>query len=189
MSSEDAERSVRRSDASASASTGEHGRSDADPAAALGFDPAEIDARLRAAAAVGGAVRKRCGARYDLGSVPVSKGYYTWDDFREDRFREGGESRSTDEDGELPPLTREDKADALGFDPDRTEAVIEACGSAAADLADLVDERTVNVDSAVDEDAFFSTADGASTLTDRYDLEKAVPMVKKAHSARRSGTG
>ena len=181
MASEDADRSVRRSDASASAPTGGRDRSGTGPAAAVELDPAAVEARLRAAAAVGGAVRERCVARYDLDAVPVSKGYYTWDDFREARFREGDGNPSTDEDGERPSLAREDKAEALGFDPDRTEAVIGSCGNAAADLAALVDERTVNVDSAVDEDAFFSTADGASTLTDRYDLEKAVPMVKKTH--------
>jgi len=41
----------------------------------------------------------------------------------------------------------------------------------------------------IDEDAFFSTEEGHTTLANRYDLEKAVPMPKKLTSGRSSGTG
>ncbi|MDZ7851035.1 MAG: type II/IV secretion system ATPase subunit [Halodesulfurarchaeum sp.] len=53
--------------------------------------------------------------------------------------------------------------------------------SMAAELDALVDERTVDVQPDLDEDAFFSTREGATTLTNRYDLERAVPMEKKTH--------
>ncbi|ELZ35644.1 ATPase, T2SS/T4P/T4SS family [Halorubrum tebenquichense] len=160
-------------------------RIDLDPAALLGFDPSETGYRVRAAAAVGDALWDLCAERYDPYSVPVLKGYYTWDDYREEFFldEDGSPPTVENEEGEPEPLsfTHEDKTEALGFDPDRTEDLLGAGGTAAADLADLVDERTVDVNPEIDEDAFFSTAEGHTTLTNRYDLEKAVPMPKKTH--------
>ncbi|ELZ46207.1 type II secretion system protein E [Halorubrum coriense DSM 10284] len=156
-----------------------------DPAALLGFDPSETDYRFRAAAAVGDALWDLCAARYDPYSVPVLKGYYTWDDYREEFFldEEGNPPTEENEEGEAVPLefTHEDKTEALGFDPDRTAELLGAGGETASDLADLVDERTVDVNPEIDEDAFFSTSEGRTTLTNRYDLEKAVPMPKKTH--------
>ncbi|MDV7349443.1 ATPase, T2SS/T4P/T4SS family [Halorubrum distributum] len=156
-----------------------------DPATLLGFDPSETDNRFRAAAAVGDVLWDLCAARYDPYSVPVLKGYYTWDDYREEFFldEDGNPPTEENEEGEAVPLsfTHEDKTEALGFDPNRTEELLGAGGTAAADLADLVDERTVDVNPEVDEDAFFSTDEGHTTLTNRYDLEKAVPMPKKTH--------
>jgi flagellar protein FlaI len=55
----------------------------------------------------------------------------------------------------------------------------------AAALESVVDERTVDVREGLDEDAFFSTVEGHTTVTNRYDLEKAVPMDKKRHFAER----
>jgi len=69
-------------------------------------------------------------------------------------------------------------SDALGA-PNRSG--IEAARSKAASLAEVVEERTVDVEPSLEEDAFFSDTDGATTLTNRYDLEKAVPMAKKRH--------
>jgi len=160
-------------------------RVDFDPAALLGFDPTETGYRIRAAAAVGDVLWDLCAERYDPYSVPVLKGYYTWDDYREEFFldEDGNPPTVENEEGEPEPqeFTHEDKTEALGFDPDRTEDLLVAGGNAAADLADLVDERTVDVNPEIDEDAFFSTAEGHTTLTNRYDLEKAVPMPKKTH--------
>ena len=48
-------------------------------------------------------------------------------------------------------------------------------------LANVVDELTVDVDTTVDEDAFFTTPTGAETLVTRYDLERAVPTDAKTH--------
>ncbi|QAU11869.1 secretion system protein E [Halorubrum sp. BOL3-1] len=160
-------------------------RADVDPADLLGFDPTETEYRFCAAAAVGDVLWDLCAARYDPYSVPVLKGYYTWDDYRDEYFldEEGNPPTVENEDGKEEPLsfTHEYKTEALGFDPDRTEGLLDAGESAAADLAELVDERTVDVNPEVDEDAFFSTAEGHTTLTNRYDLEKAVPMAKKTH--------
>jgi len=156
-----------------------------DPSEFLGFDPSETGYRVGAAAAVGDALWDSCSARYDLYEVPVLKGYYTWDDYRDEYFldEEGNPPTVENEEEEEEPLefTHDDKVEALGFDPDRTEELLGAGGSAAADLAELVDERTVDVNPEVDEDAFFSTDEGDTTLANRYDLEKAVPMPKKRH--------
>jgi len=152
-----------------------------DPSECLGFDPSETTYRVGAAAAVGDALWDLCSARYNLYEVPVLKGYYTWDDYAEEFFLDEAGNPPTDEEDEPLSFTHEDKTEALGFDPDRTEALVGAGGAAAADLAELVDERTVNVNPEIDEDAFFSTADGHTTLANRYDLEKAVPLPKKTH--------
>jgi len=48
-------------------------------------------------------------------------------------------------------------------------------------LADVVDERTVNVNRELDEDEFFSTVEGHTTIVNRYDLERTVPIEKKRH--------
>ncbi len=159
----------------------EWGRVDVDPSELLGFDPSETTYRVGAAGAVGDVLWDLCSARYDLYKVPVLKGYYTWDDYASEFFLDEEGNPPTDEEGEPLSFTHEDKAEALGFDPDRTEPLLGAGGAAAADLAELVDERTVNVNPDVDEDAFFSTEDGHTTLANRYDLEKAVPLPKKTH--------
>jgi len=165
--------------------TEEWDRIDADPSEYLGFDPSETEYRFGAAAAVGDVLWDLCSARYNLYEVPVLKGYYTWDDYRDEYFldEEGNPPTEEDEEGEAVPLefTHDDKVEALGFDPDRTEELLGAGESAADELSALIDERTVDVNPDVDEDAFFSTDEGDTTLANRYDLEKAVPMPKKQH--------
>jgi len=130
-------------------------RVDVDPSEFLGFDPSETAYRVGAAAAVGDALWDRCSARYDLYAVPVLKGYYTWDDYAEEYFLDEEGNPPTDEEDEPISFSHEDKTEALGFDPERTEPLLGAGGAAAADLAELVDERTVDVNPEVDEDASF----------------------------------
>ena len=48
-------------------------------------------------------------------------------------------------------------------------------------LSSVVDERTVDVDPALDEDAFFTTTAGTEALVTRYDLEQAVSTDAKTH--------
>ena len=159
----------------------EWARSDVDPSDFLGFRPSETRARVEGGRAVGDLLWDRCAERYDPYEVPVLKGYYTWDDYRDEFFLDEEGTPPTDDDGEPVAFTHDDKVEALGFDPDRTEELLGVGGSAASDLAALVDERTVNVNPEVDEDAFFSTDEGQTTLANRYDLEKSVPMPKKRH--------
>ncbi|WP_273837633.1 ATPase, T2SS/T4P/T4SS family [Halococcus sp. PRR34] len=68
--------------------------------------------------------------------------------------------------------------------PDGTGTVVEriaAGAETASTLARVVDRRTVDTDPSVDEDGFFSTADGRTTVANRYDLAKAVPVEKRTH--------
>jgi len=64
--------------------------------------------------------------------VPVLKGYYTWDDYRDEYFldEEGNPPTEENEEGEEEPLefTHDDKVEALGFDPDRTEELLGRAG-------------------------------------------------------------
>ncbi|WP_233553967.1 hypothetical protein [Halococcus sp. IIIV-5B] len=60
-------------------------------------------------------------------------------------------------------------------------ARIAAAAGMAGGLARAVDARTVTVDDAVDGDDFFTAADGRTTVANRYDLEKAVPLDRKPY--------
>ncbi|GGM65598.1 flagellar protein FlaI [Halarchaeum rubridurum] len=97
----------------------------------------------------------------------VAKDEYTWADFE-------AEYRGEDEEA-LDP------ADYLGFERDDVDGVLAAGGDAAAVIESVVDERTLDVESDVDEDAFFSDVHGNTTMANRYDLEKAVAPAKKTH--------
>ena len=100
-------------------------------------------------------------------------GDYDWEDFKEEYYY--------DENGRSPGEDEFNADEYLGFPEQALEGVLSAGEDAAADLADVVEERTVRVDPELDEDAFFSTPEGHSTIVNRYDLEKAVPQVKKHH--------
>ncbi|WP_459808817.1 type II/IV secretion system ATPase subunit [Halopiger thermotolerans] len=114
----------------------------------------------------------------DPETTPVVKDVWTWEHYKWEYYYEDDGSRPRDSDGEV---VEHDKEDALGFDPDTLEERLSAGADRAMELDDVVEERTVNVQEDFDEDDFFSTVDGATTLTNRYDLEKAVPMEKKTH--------
>ncbi|MBS3760153.1 MAG: type II/IV secretion system ATPase subunit [Halodesulfurarchaeum sp.] len=112
------------------------------------------------------------------GNVPVRKGTYNWTHFKWEYYYDETGAPPLDEEGQVEPF---DKTDHLGFEPDQTEDVLSLGESKASVLEDLVDERTVEVQPELDEDAFFSTVSGATTVTNRYDLERAVTMEKKTH--------
>jgi flagellar protein FlaI len=110
--------------------------------------------------------------------TPVVKDLWTWEDYKAEYYYDEDGDPPTDEDGAVVPF---DPSDALGFAPDRIEGVLSGAADHRAALADVVDERTVDVDEALDEDAFFSTEFGTTTVANRYDLEKTVPVEKKTH--------
>ncbi|MDR5657017.1 type II/IV secretion system ATPase subunit [Halodesulfurarchaeum sp. HSR-GB] len=112
------------------------------------------------------------------GTVPVRKGVYSWLHFKWEYYLDEVGDPPRDDDGTPEPF---DKAAYLGFEPGDIESTLSYGESRADALADLIEERTVNVQPDLDEDAFFSTVSGATTLTNRYDLERAVPMAKKTH--------
>jgi flagellar protein FlaI len=141
------------------AESSESGELDGAGASGQFADP-DVRARLAVGAAVADGVRDEV-QRVQSDGTPVVKGLWTWEDYE----REVGGDRS----------------EVLGFDPEETESVVGAAGAAGAALADVVDERTVDVSDELDEDAFFRTEFGTTTVVNRYDLEKAVPQAKKSH--------
>ncbi|WP_318569839.1 type II/IV secretion system ATPase subunit [Salinigranum marinum] len=128
----------------------------------LGFHPTETADRVAGAAADAERLNDRIGAYLDPENPPVAKDWYGEEEFAADHPRE-----------------RLD--DALGFDPAEIESVIGHAGDRGAELAEVVDQRTVSVQDDFDEDAFFRTDEGHSTIVTRYDLEKSVPLAKKTH--------
>jgi len=168
-----------------------------DPAEYLGMDPDELPARLREEAGRKAAfVDELIRAELDRAEHPVAKGRYTWEEFKSEYYYEDGEP-PRDGDGDVVPF---DPEEYLGFEPEATEGVLSSAENVASELSEVVDERTVttmdqfgeeelqampNVDEedveAFDEDEFFSDEDGNTTVVNRYDLEKAVPMEKKRH--------
>jgi flagellar protein FlaI len=132
-----------------------------DPADDLGFPPTETEARVEAAKDAAAAVDDRVRRRQAADDLPATVGLYSWADFDEE--------------------VGDDRASALGFDPADTDRRVGEAGATAEALADLVDERTVDVNEELDEDEFFTSDHDTTTIVNRYDLEKAVPEEKKRH--------
>ncbi len=114
----------------------------------------------------------------DPETTPVKKDVYTWEHYKWEYYYDEDGARPRKSDGSID---RFDQEGALGFDPEEIERLLSTGDDAAMALDDIVEERTVNVQEDLDEDDFFSTEDGHTTVANRYDLEKAVPMAKKRH--------
>ncbi|MFB6201993.1 MAG: type II/IV secretion system ATPase subunit [Halorhabdus sp.] len=95
-----------------------------------------------------------------------------------------GDDETESQDGDQEITTFDDTTTATrasgGPFGDVAERLSQAAGTAKT-LSDVVDERTVDVNEQLDEDEFFSTVDGHTTIVNRYDLEKTVPAEKKRH--------
>ncbi|MFC7045636.1 ATPase, T2SS/T4P/T4SS family [Halobacteriaceae archaeon GCM10025711] len=151
---------------------------DTDPAEVLGFDPADVEGEIEEAATGFHALWAIFQDYLDPATTPVKQGVYTWEHYREEFYYVESGVPPTDEEGEKIPF---DRAEELGFDPDDLEGLLSYGENMAEAMLDLEDERTVNVNEEIDEDDFFSDPDGHTTITNRYDLEKAVTMDKKQH--------
>ncbi len=152
-------------------------RTDVDPESYLGFPPWEIEARIGAAHRVAGDITDYSDLiGYD--ETPVIKDIYGWADYKREFFYDEEGEPPTDSEGE--PETFDAEA-ALGHPPESIGATMADCERAGEELQELIDERTVDIDEEVDEDAFFSDTQGRTTVANRYDLEKTVPLAKKAH--------
>ena len=149
-----------------------------DPVEHLGFHPDDTDLEVERAASAAKRVREGFLSFVDPETTPVVKDEWMWEHFKWEYYYEDDGSRPRDDEGEIE---RFDPEAHLGFDPEEVESRLAVADDRAALLEELVDERTVDVDEEVDEDAFFSTDDGRTTITNRYDLEKAVSMEKKRH--------
>ncbi|MFB6141372.1 MAG: type II/IV secretion system ATPase subunit, partial [Halosimplex sp.] len=144
----------------------------------LGFDPLEIEDRLQSAAAGAKTLERAWDDRIEAERSLVVKDRYTWEHFKQEYYYDEDGEIPRDGDGEKVPFEPEEY---LGFPPEETEDRLSRGGNAAKTLSAVVDERTLDVNPDLDEDAFFSTVDGHTTVVNRYDLEKAVPLEKKAH--------
>ena len=144
----------------------------------LGFDPQHTGDRLEDGATAVKTLDQHWQSFLDLDTTPVAKGEYFWEHFKREYYYEGDDEPPRDGDGNKIPFEPEEY---LGFDPDETESRFSGAQDDAATLKSLVDERTVDVNEELDEDTFFSTTEGHTTVVNRYDLEKAVPMEKKQH--------
>jgi flagellar protein FlaI len=175
---EDAERFDRVADEDDPLSALDWERVGVDPGEVLGFDPTSVESEVGDAGVAGARLYAAMDGAHDFEETPVRKGIYTWEDYKAEYYYDEEGDPPTDDDGEVVPFS---KAEALGFDPSLLDHLFANGGQRATELLDLEDERTVNVNEDLDEDAFFSTSFGTTTVTNRYDLEKAVPMTKKGH--------
>ncbi|MDS0298485.1 type II/IV secretion system ATPase subunit [Halogeometricum sp. S1BR25-6] len=144
----------------------------------LGHHPADTEDEVRAAAGEAARIQREFEAFCDPETTPVVKDVWMWEHYKREYYYEADGSRPRDEEGEREQF---DAEEALGFDPDVVENALARGGRRAEELEKVVDERTVDVNEELDEDAFFSDDRGLTTVTNRYDLEKAVPMEKKTH--------
>ncbi|WP_227354173.1 ATPase, T2SS/T4P/T4SS family [Haladaptatus salinisoli] len=148
----------------------------------LGFDPDETESRVGEAARRANALGARFEAFLDPEETPVTVGEYLWEHFRYEYYydpdREKPHEKPRDEDGNVVEF---EKSDWLGFEEDDLPNLLAEGAAKAERLLEIEDERTLDVPDDLDEDAFFSTVEGYTTVVNRYDLEKAVALPKKTH--------
>ncbi|WP_368408783.1 ATPase, T2SS/T4P/T4SS family [Haloarchaeobius amylolyticus] len=153
-------------------------RVDFDPEVYLGFHPDELaDVITDQAASNGKWVWQHFSEYCDPETTPVVKDEWTWEHFKWQYHYEDDGSIPHDSDGNKVEL---DESEYLGFEPEEVEGILSQGDDFAQELKSIVDDRTVNI-THEEEDDFFSTDAGNTTVANRYDLEKAVPMEKKLH--------
>ncbi|MFW6435812.1 MAG: type II/IV secretion system ATPase subunit, partial [Halovenus sp.] len=144
----------------------------------LGFDPQRTDDYLEDGASAAKTLDQYWQAFLDLETTPVVKDTYRLEHFKREYYYESDGRAPRDGDGNKIPFELEDYLD---FGVEEVESELSRAEDRASTLKDIVDERTVDVNEDLDEDAFFSTVEGHTTVVNRYDLEKAVPFEKKKH--------
>jgi flagellar protein FlaI len=144
----------------------------------LGFDPDDIQSALTDAASDAKTLKQPFDAYVDPEATPVTKGVYTWEHFKQEYYYEEDSTPPRDSNGEKVPF---EPAEHLGFESDEVDQELSEASAVAGLMDNLVEQRTVDVNPELDEDAFFSTQEGHTTVVNRYDLEKAVPLKKKTH--------
>jgi flagellar protein FlaI len=155
----------------------EHDEGRFDRSKYLGFGPRDAPRRLQAGASGAKTLQQLVEQYRDPEARGVVRGQYTWEHFKQEYYYDEN-GQPPRENGERVPFEAERY---LGFHPTETENRLDAAGSLASELSDIVDRRTVDVNEEVDEDEFFSTPEGNMTVANRYDLEKSVPLEKKSH--------
>ncbi len=156
----------------------EHDEGRFDRSAYLGFDPRDLPRRLTAGASAGKTLHEEFERFRDPSRRPVVKDEYSWEHFKQEYYYDEEGRAPRDSEGNKEPFEPEQY---LGFEPEETEQRLNQAESLASDLHALVEKRTVDVPEEMDEDAFFSDRNGNTTVVNRYDVEKAVPLEKKEH--------
>ena len=149
-----------------------------DPEQYLDFHPVDVATFVGKRGAHASDIHEQFETFCDPETTPVVKDEWMWEHYKREYYYEDDGSRPRDGNGEIE---RFDAEEALGFDPDDIENALARAGQRGDELDEVVDTRTVDVSEEFDEDEFFSSVDGTTTLANRYDLEKAVPMEKKTH--------
>jgi len=144
----------------------------------LGFDPRKMEDKLLQGASAAKGIDEPWQRYLNPERFPVSKDAYTWEHYKREYYYDAEGQPPTTSDGQKKPFQ---PGEELGFDPGEIEGVLSFAEGIASEVEEVVDERTVDVNEDLDEDAFFSTVDGRTTVVNRYDLEKAVPTRKKSH--------
>ncbi|NHN40167.1 Flp pilus assembly complex ATPase component TadA [Halorubellus sp. JP-L1] len=158
---------------------GDWDRVDFDPETYLGVHPDDLAEHITEDVAPGAKwLWNQFTDAVDPETTPVVKDEWTWEHFKWQYYYEDDGSCPTDGNGEKVQF---DETDHLSFEDDEVEGVLSQGDDFAQELADVVEERTVNVKEDVDEDEFFSDPGGNTTVVNRYDLEKSVPLEKKTH--------
>ncbi|MFB6135599.1 MAG: type II/IV secretion system ATPase subunit [Halobacteriaceae archaeon] len=123
----------------------------------------------------------------------VAVGEYTWEDYKREYYYDEDGNPPTDAEDNVVPF---DEAEALGYEEPTVDRIARGKDAAAMmseleagrtvkTLADLTDDdfEVLSIEpedvEGFDENEFFTDVDGNTTIVNRYDLEKAVPMGKK----------
>jgi len=150
-----------------------------DPEGYLGFHPDDLAERITETAAARAKWLDESFEDFaDPETTPVTKDVWMWEHFKREYYYQADGSRPRNADGSVQAF---DGSEYLSFDPDETEGVLAQAGEIGRELDRVVEERSVNVQEDLDEDEFFSDEYGNTTVTNRYDLEKAVSFDKKTH--------
>ncbi|MFC5970241.1 type II/IV secretion system ATPase subunit [Halomarina salina] len=110
--------------------------------------------------------------------VSVTVGEYSWEDYKREYYFDDEGNPPLDDGERVIPF---DKEEALGFNPEVLGSMLAHGESAAELMLNRESERCVRINEELDEDEFFSTVEGHTTVSNRYDLEKSVPQEKKSH--------
>jgi flagellar protein FlaI len=144
----------------------------------LGFDPRKTEDKFIQAASAAKGINEPWQRFQNPTEVPVVKDTYKWEHYKQEYYYDSDGQPPTTADGQKKDF---DPSDHLGFSPSDTAGVFAFAEEMAEEVSDVVDDRTVNVNEDLDEDMFFSTVEGTTTVVNRYDVEKAVPIDKKSH--------
>lgn len=128
-------------------------------------------------------------------TAPTTKDYYGWEHFKIEHYYtdydyetlngvypKAGSGRFETDNATVNGIIPFDEREYLeGDDVFDIQAQLYEMGGHADEIRSSVDKKTIDVPDDFDEDEFFTTFSGKTTVVNRYDLEKKVPLSKKSH--------